>query len=149
MQGPATTLPVRGIAQNCLIVNFATSVAVALATHSVGPATNGSDGNTNAGREDRQAMSNDDLLSLTMGLGTATINATCAGRRTYGLLMFSSDQPCLIAKLDVIMRRLDELVWRAPGNRLLFGVERDIENCIVFGSGVIEFNGRDELRGAI
>ncbi|MFO0886142.1 MAG: hypothetical protein U0894_18500 [Pirellulales bacterium] len=39
MQGPATTLPVKGIAKNCLILNFATAVAVAMATHSVSPAT--------------------------------------------------------------------------------------------------------------
>jgi hypothetical protein len=26
MQGPTTTLPVRGIAQNCLILNFATAL---------------------------------------------------------------------------------------------------------------------------
>jgi hypothetical protein len=39
MQGPATTLPVRGIAKNCLIVIFATAVAVAMARQSVSPAT--------------------------------------------------------------------------------------------------------------
>jgi hypothetical protein len=44
MQGPATTLPVRGIAKNCLIVIFATAVALASATPSVSPATNGGDG---------------------------------------------------------------------------------------------------------
>jgi hypothetical protein len=40
----ATSLPVRGIVKNCLIVNFATAVAVAMAMHSVSPATNGGDG---------------------------------------------------------------------------------------------------------
>jgi hypothetical protein len=44
MQGPATTLPVKGIAQNCLILIFATAVAVASATPSVNPATNSGDG---------------------------------------------------------------------------------------------------------
>jgi len=43
-QAPATTLPANGIAQNCLILIFATAVALAMATHSGGPATNGSDG---------------------------------------------------------------------------------------------------------
>jgi hypothetical protein len=43
MQGPATTLPAMGIAKNCLILNSATAVAVAKATHSVSPATNGGD----------------------------------------------------------------------------------------------------------
>jgi hypothetical protein len=44
MQGPATTLPVRGIAQNCLILIFAIAVALAMAMPSVNPATNRSDG---------------------------------------------------------------------------------------------------------
>jgi hypothetical protein len=39
MQGPATTLPAKGIAKNCLILIFATAVAVAMATPSVSPAT--------------------------------------------------------------------------------------------------------------
>jgi hypothetical protein len=38
MQGPATTLPAKGIARNCLIVDSATSVALAWATHGVSPA---------------------------------------------------------------------------------------------------------------
>ena len=37
MRGTATTLPVRGIAQNCLILNFVTAVAVAMAMPTVGP----------------------------------------------------------------------------------------------------------------
>jgi hypothetical protein len=44
MQGPATTLPAKGIAQNCLILYFAIAVAVAMAMPSVNPATNRSDG---------------------------------------------------------------------------------------------------------
>jgi hypothetical protein len=44
MQAPATTLPAKGIAQNCLILIFATAVALAMAMPSVSPATNGSDG---------------------------------------------------------------------------------------------------------
>jgi len=43
-QGPATTLPAKGIAKNCLILNPATSIALAIATPSVSPATNGGDG---------------------------------------------------------------------------------------------------------
>ena len=43
MQGPATTMPAKRIAKNCLIVNSATAVAVAMATHGVSPATNGGD----------------------------------------------------------------------------------------------------------
>ena len=37
-QGPATTLAVRCIAKNCLIVNSATAVALAMATQGVSPA---------------------------------------------------------------------------------------------------------------
>jgi hypothetical protein len=39
MQGPATTLPAKGIAKNCLIVNSVTTVALAMAMPSVSPAT--------------------------------------------------------------------------------------------------------------
>jgi len=44
MQGPATTLPAKGIAQNCLILIFATAVALASATPSVSRATMIGDG---------------------------------------------------------------------------------------------------------
>jgi hypothetical protein len=44
MQGPATTLPAKGIAKNCLILVFATAVALASATQGVSPATNSGDG---------------------------------------------------------------------------------------------------------
>jgi len=37
-------LPAKGIAQSCLILIFATAVAVAMAMPSVSPATNGGDG---------------------------------------------------------------------------------------------------------
>ena len=44
MQGPETTLFAKGIAKNCLILIFATTVALAMATPSVSLATNGGDG---------------------------------------------------------------------------------------------------------
>ena len=44
MQSPATTLLAKGIAKNCLILIFATAVAVAMAMPSVSPATIISDG---------------------------------------------------------------------------------------------------------
>lgn len=43
-QGPANIFPAKGIAKNCLFLNFATAVALAMATPSVSPATNGCDG---------------------------------------------------------------------------------------------------------
>lgn len=44
MQGPVTTLPAKGIANNCSILNSATAVALAMAIHSVSPATISGDG---------------------------------------------------------------------------------------------------------
>jgi hypothetical protein len=44
MQGPATTLPAKGIAKNCSILIFATAIALAMAMPSVSPATISSDG---------------------------------------------------------------------------------------------------------
>ncbi len=40
----ATILPAKGIAKNCLILIFATTVALAKATPTVSAATNGGDG---------------------------------------------------------------------------------------------------------
>ena len=44
MQGPATNLPAKGIAQDCLILIFATAVALAMAMPSISPATISGDG---------------------------------------------------------------------------------------------------------
>lgn len=74
--------------------------------------------------------------------------STLAGEHTYGLMFFSSDQPCVLGKFDFMIRHLDELVWRAPGNRLLFGVEVGGDGKIVFSDGIIEFNGRGDLVGS-
>lgn len=70
-------------------------------------------------------------------------------RSLLGLLYFNSEQPCLVGSLEFLIKHLDELVWKAPGNRLLFGVERKSDGGIVFKPRVIEFNGRGELRGSI
>jgi len=43
-QGPATTLPAKEIAKNCLIHNSATSVALAMGMPSISPATISGDG---------------------------------------------------------------------------------------------------------
>ena len=48
-----------------------------------------------------------------------------------------------------MIRHFDELVWAAAGNRLLFGVERGDDERVVFDKGVIEFNGKGELRGSL
>jgi len=74
---------------------------------------------------------------------------TVAGRCSLGLLHFSADQPCLVGSFDFLIMHLDELVWQAPGNRLLFGVERKDGGGVLFNRGVIEFNGRGELRGSL
>jgi hypothetical protein len=44
MQGPATTLPAKGIAKNCLVFNSATAVALAMAMPNVSPTTIRGDG---------------------------------------------------------------------------------------------------------
>ena len=74
---------------------------------------------------------------------------TLAGGCMFGLLLINSDQPCLVGEFDVMIRHLDEMVWAAAGNRLMFGVERDPDGGVKFGAGVIEFNGKDTLRGSI
>lgn len=44
VKDPATKLTAKEIAPNCLILNFATAVAVSMVAPSVGPSTNGGDG---------------------------------------------------------------------------------------------------------
>ena len=72
---------------------------------------------------------------------------TTAGRCEFGLLLFSGKQPCLIGALEFMVRHLDELVWRAPGSRILFGVDRTENGRIQFTGGLIEYNGKGELFG--
>jgi hypothetical protein len=79
----------------------------------------------------------------------AWATGTLAGRSTFGLLIFNSDQPCLLGKFAFMIRHFDELVWAATGNRLLFGVELGNDERVVFNKGVIEFNGKGELRGSL
>jgi hypothetical protein len=74
---------------------------------------------------------------------------TIAGHCTFGLLLFASNQPCLIGPFEFMIRNLDELVWKAPGCRILFGVERNRVGDIEFTRGVVEFNGRGELFASI
>lgn len=70
---------------------------------------------------------------------------TAAGRSQFGLLLYNPRQPCLIGPIEFMVRHLDELVWGAPGCRVLFGVTRIHSGEVVFGPGVIEFNGKGEL----
>ena len=71
--------------------------------------------------------------------------STTICRCTYGLLLYDAGQPCLIGTVETMIRNLDALVWKAPGCRILFGVDRDENGRIVFGLGAIEFNGKGEL----
>ncbi|WP_254512769.1 hypothetical protein [Anatilimnocola floriformis] len=72
---------------------------------------------------------------------------TLAGRCAWGLLLLGTTQPCLLGQMEFMIRHLDELVWRSPGICLLFGVERGAGDEIVLTSGLIEYNGKDYLRG--
>ena len=70
---------------------------------------------------------------------------TLAGICPFGLLAYNPTQPCLIGSLDFMVRNLDELVWKAPGCRLLFGVDRTDDGRVTFGRGVIEYDGKEHL----
>lgn len=71
--------------------------------------------------------------------------STTIGQCEFGLLLYDREQPCLIGPLDFMVRHLDELVWKAAGCRILFGVDRDERRVLTFGKGAIEFNGKGEL----
>jgi len=75
--------------------------------------------------------------------------STLAGQCSYALLLFSPTQPCLLGTFDFMIRNLDELVWKAPGNRILFGVNRNDFGEVKFSNGIIEFNGKGELFASI
>ena len=74
---------------------------------------------------------------------------TTAGQCSLGLLLYDGEQPCLVGPLAFMVRHLDELVWGAPGSRILFGVNRDDDGQILFTNGLIEFNGKGELFGTV
>lgn len=86
---------------------------------------------------DWNKVSDDEAVAWAM---TATV-----GKCSFGLLLFDPEQPCLIGPIEFMVRNLDELVWKAPGCRILFGVEVNENGKIAFGDGVIEFNGKGEL----
>lgn len=73
------------------------------------------------------------------------VMTTSAANSDFGLLLFSPNQRCVIAPLEFMARHLDELVGHAPGCRVVFAVDRDANGKVVFGRGVIEFNGKGEL----
>ncbi len=72
-------------------------------------------------------------------------SSTLSGIMPYGLLLYNPSQPCLIGTLDFMIRNLDTLVWKAPGSRILFGVDLDSEGTLQFSRGIIEYNGVDKL----
>jgi hypothetical protein len=74
---------------------------------------------------------------------------TLAGQCKYGLLPFNPEQACLIGEFEFVIRNLDSLVWKAPGCRILFGVECNHTDHIVFTRGVIEYNGQGRLLATI
>jgi len=75
--------------------------------------------------------------------------STLAGQCNFGLLLYSPSEPCLVGKFKFMIRHLDELVWKSPGCRLLFGVDVLADEEIRFTSGLIEFDGKSTLYGAI
>jgi hypothetical protein len=85
-------------------------------------------------------VSDEDALAWAM--------TTIAGRSPLGLVLYHPEQPCLLGEFEFMVRHFDELVWKAPGCRLLLGVERLPNGNIAFGKGVIEFNGKGELFGS-
>lgn len=76
------------------------------------------------------------------------VSKTLAGRCDDGLLLYSPSQPCLIGTIDFMIRHLDQLVWKAPGCRLLFGVKRSGDS-VEFTAGLVEFNGKGELFASV
>lgn len=72
-----------------------------------------------------------------------------AGECDHGLLLFAENQPCLVGPFQFMIRNFDELVWKAPGNRILFGVNKDESGKVGFTKGIIEFDGKDNLYATI
>jgi hypothetical protein len=75
--------------------------------------------------------------------------STLAGKCSHGLLLYAVNQRCLIGSIEETIRHLQELVWAAPGPRILFGVNLDTERHVVFTPGIIEFNGIETLLGSV
>ena len=71
--------------------------------------------------------------------------STLAAKNAFVVLLFTAQQPCLYGSIDLMIQKLDELIWKAPGSRLLFGVECTGQGEFVFGPGIIEYDGRGNL----
>ena len=74
---------------------------------------------------------------------------TTAGQHQYGLILYNSNEPCIIAPFEFAIRKFDEFVWKAPGPRLLYGVSFCNEDHIEISNDVIEFDGQGVLYGSM
>jgi hypothetical protein len=75
----------------------------------------------------------------------AWAGTTAAGKCSHALVVFSSRLPCLLGTLDFVIRHLDEILWMAPGQRLVYGVKTKEDQSVEFTRGIIEFDDKGKL----
>lgn len=51
------------------------------------------------------------------------------GRRPWAVLLYNASEPCIAGSFDAMVLHLDELVWKAPGLRVLLAVS-DLEKLV-------------------
>ena len=85
-------------------------------------------------------MLHDDAQTL------AWARLTTAGSHKLAVLLYNGDEPCIVGDFADVMRNLDTLIWTAPGARILFGADGEVDTPQV-SDDVIEFNGVDLLFG--
>ncbi|TWT50067.1 hypothetical protein KOR42_36130 [Thalassoglobus neptunius] len=70
---------------------------------------------------------------------------TLAGKCTLALLVYSETVASVLGPFELMIRNLDTLIWKAPGCRLLLGVERSEDGTLIFTDGIIETDGKGRL----
>jgi hypothetical protein len=86
-----------------------------------------------------------DWMSVSNDEAVEWASSTLAGRCSLGLLLYNPSQPCIAGSFRLVIDVLDQLIWKAPGPRVLFGVDRIADGKLCFSNGIIEYDGKGKL----
>lgn len=73
------------------------------------------------------------------------LRRTRAGRQPYLIAFFSEGQPGIAIATRKALRHLDEIFWKAPGRRFMFGAHRHEEQWQPAFQDFLEYDGGERL----
>ncbi len=85
------------------------------------------------------------LTDLKTEAGDHWIRRTRAGRQPYLIAFFSEGQPGLAVATTEALRYLDEIFWKAPGGRFMFGARRHDGQWLPRFEDFLEYDGADTV----